>query len=357
MKTLVEKRTIVFSPFMPLLFIFFMLFAACNEEDEIIPDESYQSYQTVNLVSSVSGDGASILDPSLVNAWGMAVSPTGYFWIASTGRDVTTIYDYNGMTNTPPIPVSGNPTGVVYNPTLDFLMPSSNTLSKFIYVGEEGAVHVWASGSTTLKVADHSEAGSVFKGIAMGNDGESNFLYIANFSGGEIEVLDRNFVHKAGMPFMDPSLPPGYAPFNIKNIGGKLYVTYALHSADKHDDVPGAGHGYINIFNADGSFVRRFASGGSLNSPWGIAKVTNNFGEEPNAILIANAGDGRINVFSEDGEFLHALTDGSTTIEIDGLRDIMFPTAGVPSIEQTKLYFTAGPAKGTQGLFGYIKMR
>jgi len=357
MKTLAEKRTIVFSPFMSLLFIFFMLFAACNEDDVLNPDESYPSYQEVNLVSSESGYGANIIDPNLVNPWGMAVSPTGSFWISSTARDLTTIYDYNGMTAAPPIPVSGDPTGVIYNPTLDFLIPATNTLSKFIYVGERGTVHAWASGSTTTKVADHAEAGAVFKGVTMGNDGESNFLYIANFYSGEIEVLDRNFVHTEGQHFVDPTLPSGYAPFNIRNIGGKLYVTYALQSANKENDVPGAGHGYVNIFNTDGSFVRRFASGGNLNSPWGIAKVTDNFGEEPNAILIANFGDGRINVFSEDGEFLHALKDGSTTIEIDGLWDIMFPTAGVPSIEQTKLYYTAGPANETQGLFGYIKMR
>ena len=354
MKTLVKKITIVFSPLMFLLFSICLVFVACDKDEVANPGTSYQK---VNLVSSVDGHGANRIDPNLINARGMAVGQTGTFWITSTGIDKTTIYDYTGMTAAPPFNVGGHPEGVVYNATNDFARPVTTMVSKFIYVGEEGKVHGWASENMIVEVANHGTNGDVYKGVTITNDRGSNFLYIANFSKGEIVVLDQNFVQKDGMLFIDPTLPAGYAPFNIQNVDGKLYVTYALQNENSSDAVEGEGNGYVSIFNPDGTFIRRFASEGKLNAPWGIAKVTNNFGEEPNAILIGNNGDGRINVFSENGEFLHQLQDGNTIIKIDGLWTIMFPASGVPAIEHNKLYYTAGPADETQGLFGYITMR
>ncbi len=359
MKNLIAHKTNVFSPLLALLFATSMVVMSCSKDDAMLDVDAPMDmdYQKVHLVSSEDGYGASVVDPRLVNAWGMVVEPTGNYWISSTDQDLTTIYDYKGMISTLPITIPGKPTGIVYNPTVGFAIPSTAMLSKIIYVGEEGTLHAWTSGKAIAKVIDQSAQGAVYTGVAIASDGESNFLYIANFSQGVIDVLDHNFTFREGKSFVDPSIPTGYAPFNIQNIRGKLYVTYAMQSGDKHDAVPGAGHGYINIFNPDGTLVKRFASQGNLNSPWGIAITTENFGEESNSILIANFGDGRINVFSEDGDFIHPLNDGGIPIEIDGLRSIMFPTAGVPSIEQTKLYFTAGPSNETQGLFGYIKGR
>jgi uncharacterized protein (TIGR03118 family) len=149
------------------------------------------------------------------------------------------------------------------------------------------------------------------KVIALGTDDGANFIYIANFSESEIEVLDKNFTYVTTKPFIDPLLPIGFAPFNIKNIGGKLYVTYAKQSPDKYDDESGPGNGYVSIFNTDGTFVKRFASGGTLNSPWGIAEAPSNFDQGSRAILVGNFGDGRINIYTKDGDYVGQLKDGN----------------------------------------------
>jgi uncharacterized protein (TIGR03118 family) len=230
-------------------------------------------------------------------------------------------------------------------------------VSKYIYVGEEGTVQAWTAGPVTVKVADNSPEGAVYKGVALGVNNGNNFIYIANFSENEIEVLDENFNYVSTMPFVDPLLPIGFAPFNIKNIGGKLYVTYAKQSADKYDDVSGPGNGYVSIFNTDGTFVKRFASGGTLNSPWGIAEAPDGFRQGSKAILVGNFGDGRINVFTKDGVYVDQLKDGDLPITIDGLWSLTFPANGVPAGDQNQLFFTAGPADEEAGLFGYIQLR
>ncbi|MEP6648001.1 MAG: TIGR03118 family protein [Saprospiraceae bacterium] len=336
-----------------LLFATWCFLPGCKD-DNANPDASYQQ---VNLVASASGYNASRIDTNLVNAWGTAIGPTGAFWISSTDKDRTTIYDRSGLALLSPISVDGEPTGVVYNSTSDFVIPSTILASKFIYVGEEGTVHSWNSGLITVKVADNSADGAVYKGVTIAADGGANFLYIANFSEGEIEVLNKNFVYDTTKSFDDPSIPAGFAPFNVQNIDGKLYVTYAKQSADKKDDVSGAGNGYVNIFNTNGTLVKRFASQGTLNSPWAIAKAPDGFDQGSGAILIGNFGDGRINVFSKDGVYVGQLKDGATTIAINGLWSLTFPVNGQPVGDQNQLFFTAGPNGESDGLFGYIKLR
>jgi len=338
-----------------LLWLTFSFVAtSCNKDDNANPDDSYRQ---VGLVSNVNEYGVAHVDTNLVNAWGMAIGPTGSFWISSTEKDRTTIYDRSGVTLLPAIEIEGEPTGVVYNGTNDFVIPSTTMISKFIYVGEEGSVIAWSTGTTTMEVADNSADGAVYKGVTIGQDEGSNFLYIANFSEGEIEVLDKDFNYVDGKPFTDPGIPAGYAPFNVQNIDGKLYVTYALQTADKYDDVPGAGHGYVDIFNTDGTLVKRFASAGTLNSPWGIAKAPDGFDQGTGAILIGNFGDGRINVFNSNGDYQGQLKDGDTPITIEGLWSLVFPKDGIPAGDQNTLFFTAGPDDETHGLFGYIQLR
>ena len=156
-------------------------------------------------------------------------------------------------------------------------------------------------------------------------------------------------------PFTDATIPAGFAPFNIQNIGGKLYVTYAMQKGpDNEDDQKGAGYGYVNVFNPDGSLVKRFASQGTLNSPWGMAQAPAAFGYTANDILVGNFGDGRINVFSADGVYKSQLMEGGTVIAIDGLWALQFPVNGMPTGDQNQLFFTAGPKEEEHGLFGYI---
>jgi uncharacterized protein (TIGR03118 family) len=168
-------------------------------------------------------------------------------------------------------------------------------------------------------------------------------LYATNFRSGQVDVYGDDF-SKIGS-FTDHTLPAGYAPFNVQDIGGKLYVTYALQDADRHDDVAGAGHGFIDIFNLDGSFVKRFASGGPLDSPWGLAKAPAGFGEFSGDLLVGNFGNGKINAFDSAGNFKGTLLgkDGKP-LTIEGLWGLKFGD-GMPGTKNgpaDTLFFAAG---------------
>lgn len=310
------------------------------------------NYQVVNLVSDTPGYGAARIDSKLNNAWGVVIGPTGSFWISANHSGYTTIYDQSGAELLPDIPVVGSPTGVVYNGT------SSFNGSKFIYAGEDGTISTWTSGSSTLKVADRSSSGAVYKGIAIASDGGADFLYLANFKGNNVDVFDANFNFVTSKPFDDPSIPAGYAPFNIYNHDGSLYVMYAKQLApDNEDDEKGVGNGYINIFTPHGTLVKRFASRGTLNSPWALVDAPNGFAQGEGKFVVGNFGDGRINVFNEDGTFVKQLQEDGKVISIDGLWGIAFPEKGVPTGDQNRLFFAAGPADEEHGLFGYIKLK
>ncbi|HVN64050.1 MAG TPA: TIGR03118 family protein, partial [Candidatus Binataceae bacterium] len=152
-----------------------------------------------------------------------------------------------------------------------------------------------------------------------------------------------------------PSLPAGYAPFGIANIDGNLFVTYALQDADKHDDVAGGGHGYVDVFDTNGNPIAHFAGRGRLNSPWGIARAPLGFGKFAGAILIGNFGDGRINAFDpRSGKPLGQLpgTNGKP-VTIDGLWGLSF--GGATGSNPGTLYFTAGPGGESHGLFGSLE--
>ena len=243
-----------------------------------------------------------------------------------------------------------------------------------------------ADGNNAQLIRNRS-ATSSYKGMALDSVGSKKFIYAANFMTGKIDVWDTGF-HLVSMPFHDPGIPSNYAPFNIQPVGSWLFVTYAQIGTGG-DEADGPGKGFVDVFNPDGSFVHRFASHGTLNAPWGVAwapagwlstedmsagddkgegnnsgQGSNNsgkgsFGEdgkrmsEP-VILIGNFGDGHINVFTQDGQFLGQLMSHKKTIVIDGLWALGFPPATATSIDQSRLYFTAGPADESDGIFGYL---
>ncbi|HMJ04822.1 MAG TPA: TIGR03118 family protein, partial [Chthoniobacterales bacterium] len=210
--------------------------------------------------------------------------------------------------------------------------------------------------------ADHSAAGTIYKGLALGNNGTGNFLYAADFHHATIDAFDGTFA-TANLPgsFADPTIPAGFAPFNVQNVGGVLYVTYALQDANGEDDVPGAGNGFINKFDLNGNLLGRFASQGTLNSPWGIALAPDGFGDFAGDLLVGNFGDGRINAFDPvTGDFVGQVKDGSgSPIEIEGLWGLHFGNGGNGGDPHT-LYFAAGIAgQGAiedHGLFGSISV-
>ncbi len=358
---------IVSSFFIGTFFILFnmsALITGCNSKYAVTP---ITNYEQINLVSDTAGYSATRIDTNLLNAWGIAISPTGVFWIAANHSGTSVIYDNTGKQLLAPVkiplgvtPNGASPSGVIFNSTADFTIPNNGT-SLFIFSTEDGIISAWNknTGTTTVTVADRSSAGAVYKGLAMANDGGANFIYATDFHNGKIDVFGNNFAFVTTKPFNDPGIPAGFAPFNIQNIGGQLYVTYAKQLApDNHDDSAAPGNGYVDIYTAAGVLVKRFATQGTLNSPWGIAQVptaATSFGQATNAILVGNFGDGHINVFDSSGAYKGELTGNGTPISIPGLWAITFDT--VSPTDPNLLYFTAGPGDEAHGLFGYLKKR
>jgi len=260
---------------------------------------------------------------------------------------------------------------MVWNPTAAFTITNGTVTAPatFIFDGEDGTITAWnptvdpvVNGkSTATLVVDNSAAGAVYKGLAFGTNVHGNFLFATNFAAGTVEVYDNTFAPATlDGNFSDPEIPAGFAPFGIANIDNNLYVTYAKQNAQKDDVVAGTGLGFVDVFTTDGLFIKRFASGGPLNAPWGIARATENFGEFSGNILIGNFGSmgraaGWINAFSggNDNQFLGPLKDANgKPIFIDGLWALTFGT--FRNSDADTLYFTAGPNLQTNGLFGQI---
>jgi len=327
-----------------------------------------QYYEQHNLLSDGSAVGG-LTDPNLVNAWGLTSSPTSPWWIADNGTGKTTLYRVNTAAITVfTVPGAlGNqsaPTGVVFNGGTGFVVTNSTGTgpARFLLASEDGTISGFRGNPLVIAV-DNSASGAVYKGLAIASTASGDFLYATNFHAGTVDVFDSHFspVHAAGA-FTDPDLPAGYAPFGIRNIGGTIYVTYALQDADAHDDVPGQGHGFVDAFDTGGTLIRRVASKGQLDSPWGLALAPADFGKFSNDLLIGNFGDGQIHAFDParfqaNGQFqprgpLHTV-DGRP-IEIDGLWALAFG-GGAPANGATNtLFFTAGPDGEHHGLFGYL---
>ncbi len=323
-------------------------------------EEALLSYNQVNLVANAGTYGAARLDSQLLNGWGIAISPSGVFWISSNHAGATTVYNGAGAQILPAVkvpyhnmPTGGSPTGVVFNSGTGFVLPILNKPARFIYAAEDGTISGWAGGGSTIAAVDRSFTGAVYKGLAIAADGRDTFIYAANFHAGTIEVFDKSFQLVTTKPFKDPTIPAGFAPFNIQAIGDKLFVTYAKQKTpEMMDDQSGPGNGYVNIFNTNGTLVRRFASNGALNSPWGIAQAPSLFGFIPNTLLVGNFGDGRINVYAPDGAFLGPLRRHGVPISIPGLWAIVFHPDEANLVD--RLYFAAGPKEENDGLFGYV---
>jgi uncharacterized protein (TIGR03118 family) len=248
------------------------------------------------------------------------------------------------------------PTGQVANPTTGFTLTPGNP-ARFIFAAIDGSISGWnpTVNATNAIVKVLASPNNVYTGLALANAGAATFLYAANFKTGHIDVYDSNFAPTAlGGNFTDPTLPAGYAPFNIEVLGGNLYVQYAKVAANGDED-PGPGNGFVSVFDTNGNFVRRLISNGSLNAPWGIAFAPAVFGHFSSDLLVGNFGDGRINAFDPTtGAFLGSLSDSSgNPIEIDGLWALKVRPTG-PSIDPNRVYFTAGINNEANGLFGAL---
>jgi uncharacterized protein (TIGR03118 family) len=212
---------------------------------------------------------------------------------------------------------------------------------------------------TAILAVDNSASGAIYKGVAIGSTPAGNFLYAANFHAGTIDVFDNAFqaASLAGS-FSDPDLPAGFAPFNIQNLAGQLYVTYAKQDADKEDVVTGPGLGFVDVFDTNGHFLQRVATRGQLNAPWGLTFAPADFGRFSNDLLVGNFGDGRINAYSQQGGHFHFAGQlrgpAGQRLMIDGLWALTFGSGGANNGPTNVLFFTAGPDEEQHGLFGSI---
>ncbi len=307
-----------------------------------------------NLVSDQPGVAA-MTDPDLVNPWGISFAPTSPFWVSDNGPGLATLYRGTGVkqglvVTIPPAGTSA-PTGQVFNSTTGFAL-SNGSNAVFMFATENGAIAGWNGGAgTTAITAVPPSSGAVYKGLALGVGAAGPTLFAADFRSGQVDAFNSSFVLVKS--FTDSTIPAGYAPFNVQVLNGSLYVTYALQDAAKHDDVPGAGHGYVDVFDLNGNLVRRLVSNGALNSPWGLTIAPTSFGSLAGDLLVGNFGDGTINAYDPiTGLPLGSLFDShGTPLVIDGLWALTPGNGGVGS-DPMAIYFTAGPDGEMHGLFG-----
>lgn len=355
-RTLPGSRPSRFFSLAPVVSAFILLLAFTTD--------AWAGYAAKNLVSDIPG-AARRTDFNLVNPWGIAVGSSGTIWVANNGTGTSTLYDQTGVPQdlVVTIPASAtntdgaNPTGIVFNSGPGFVVSENGVSgpSIFIFVSEDGSISGWSptvvSDHAIIAVDDGAE-GAVYKGAALGESSSGLRLFVTNFSEGKVSIYDDTFAEiEDDEAFVDPEVPPGYSPFGIENINGLIYVTYAKRDADGEDDVPGRGHGFLAVFDADGNLVNHLASRGPLNSPWGLTLAPSDFGNFSGALLVGNFGDGEIHGYDPTtGAFLGTMhKPDKTPLRLDELW-------ALHTIDN-QVFFTAGIVEEEHGLFGVIQTR
>jgi uncharacterized protein (TIGR03118 family) len=376
-----------------------------------------QHYTQVNLVSSTSGV-APVTDPTLINPWGLSRSSSSPWWISDNGTGLSTLFNGAGVKNSLIVTIpkvdpnnktfpTGTPTGTIFNGSLTDFAIAPGMPATFLFATLDGAIIGWnanvgivpgaAAPSVNAVIAVKTTDGSSYTGLTSALVDGNPYLYAANFNNGRIDVYDNNFHPVTLNPndqdqnngnrgqnnndndndnddnnraFTDRFLPPHFAPFNVQTVGNDIVVTYALHQQGQPRETDGPGLGYVDVFTAKGRLIQRLEHGDWLNAPWGVALAPQDFGVFSHDLLIGQfagggttQGSGTIAIYDlVTGQFKGLLQNASgSAIAINGLWDISsannsaagsYDPAGAPGSE---LYFTAGPNKGTGGLFGYLK--
>ena len=325
------------------------------------------TYLQHNLVADQSGI-ADFTDPNLVNPWGICTSATSPFWLSDAGTGLSTVYTSFGTPNAtlkPVVPATmtnsapGLPTGCVANGTATAFNITGKSVS-FIFATENGSISGWGNAlnpAAAVVAVDKSASGAVYKGLAIATAAAGPQIYAANFNAGTIEVYDQNWapVTTSG-GFKDAAIPSGFAPFNIQNLGGKLYVTYAKQDAQKQNDVAGAGNGYVDVYDLNGALLTHLISGGNLNSPWGVSIAPAGFGDFAGDLLVGNFGDGTINAYNATtGALVATLMDTKgAVIHISGIWGLQVGNGGNGG-DPNAVYFAAGTGGQQHGLFGSLQ--
>lgn len=320
------------------------------------------SFRQVNLVADQPGK-AQITDPNLVNPWGMSHGPDTPLWVSDNGADVSTLY-HGAVGGAPvsPVPLvvstpGGAPTGQAFNDTSGFTVPGTDMPALFIFAGEDGDISAWnqaVSPLTDAVAVGHVDG--VLKGLAIVHSPFGPLLLVTDFHNNRVAVFNSRF-HRLHVDrlFRDRSLPAGFAPFNVAQIGHRVFVTYAKQDADREDDVAGSGHGFVDVYTTYGAFVYRFASRDGLNSPWGLVVAPRSFGSFAGDLLVGNFGDGRIHAYNvRNGHREGTLRDKhGHAIEIEGLWGLIrgdSAAGGAGSV-----WFSAGPDAESHGLLGLLR--
>jgi uncharacterized protein (TIGR03118 family) len=312
-----------------------------------------------NLVSDQPGK-AELTDPLSGNAWGISRGPDSSIWVSNPNSSTATIYRgaVNGTPLTqvkPSVSIPGGPpSGQIFNDTKGFVIPGTGMPARFAFAGLAGSITAWNQGSAAVQVA-HTDT-AAYTGLALLHGRSGPQLAAADFHNGRVDVFDSTF-HKisSGHRFSDRTIPAGYAPFNIQEVGDRVFVMYAKQDANKAIEVRGPGNGFIDQYRTDGSLVGRFVSRGLLNAPWGVTAAPAKFGPYSGKLLIGNLGDGRINVYDpHNGHFVATLADKQhRPIVLENLWGLVpgNDTAGGPNA----VWFASGPgANSEHGLVGTL---
>ncbi len=323
----------------------------------VVSSSALAQYKLTNLDSNQVGAAAHI-DPLLVNGWGLAYGPTGPFWISDQGSGWSTIYDGHGIKQGLQVVVPsasgagpGSPTGIAFNGSSEFQVQGWTAF--FLFATLDGTISGWAPQSNpndALIAVNNSSTGAVYTGLAITSKPSGNFIYATDVANNKVDVYDGSFNFVTS--FTDTTLPAGFTPFGIQDINGSLYVAFA--------SVTGGPGGFIDIFNEDGTFNRRFAEGKPLAQPWGFAIAPKNFGKLSNTLLISNnTNTGTINGFDlTTGKFVGTVRDiNGKDIIIDQLWGIKFGGGTAKNGRANQLFFTAGPHNNLAGTFGMIAVQ
>ena len=312
------------------------------------------------LTSDIPNVPGTFTDANLGNPWGMSANPIGPWWISDNATGLSTLYNGSGSPQSLVVTIPsangtdvGSPTGTVFNGTSDFKIGGVG--QSFLFVTEDGTISGWGSGTSATIAVNNSGSGAVYKGCALGAVGGNNYLYVANFHNGTVDVFDKNYAPFSfgANAFVDSTVPAGFAPFNVANVGGgHLAVTYAKQDADKHDDVPGIGNGYITIYDQSGNIVSRLAHVIYNNSPWAVVVAPAGFGGFGGDYLVGMFGSGAIVAYTSAGAFVGTFYNvAGVPLTVEGIWGLGFGN-GSGSGPKSTLYFTAGTYSEAHGTFG-----
>jgi uncharacterized protein (TIGR03118 family) len=325
-------------------------------------------YVQTNLVTSDQGVvKAQQTDPNLINPWGMAFSTTSPLWVSNQASGMATVYKITGTSSSPNLltvpvqnqggaPPSDNngPTGQVSTGAPGVTTGSSDFQvsggkAAFIFDNLDGSISAWRFGLSQATIVQ-SLAGASFTGLAIGNtSGGAAQLYAADQNSTNVFVYNSSFTKIGAL--VDPNgIPAGFTAFNVQNIGGTLFVTYA----NPNNPLGGV----VDEYTTDGAFIKRLiddAGGTHLDTPWGLAVAPSGWGKFGGDLLVGNNdGDGTVNAYNLNGVWQGQLTLGDGTVFSQGeLWALHFGSGGgfgSPNV----LYFDAGLPGATAGLIGAI---